>query len=236
MARRRRKGEAAQVGSAGSLLALARDARALSARGADRLADPGQPRLDRAGAGHDHLPRRQRRPRRHHHAGRGAGARLAPLVPQARLRRAPTRCRLDRVRRRASSGSISNTPTWWDITPRTIWSALAGGKRVMHVEYVAEPRLRRARDPPAARGISPAVGRDPRRFRARRARPAAAHRPSRLRPAPTPSIARPARRARSAPATAGSPTGCGSPGSRPACGRRSSQGLVWRYRKADQST
>jgi uncharacterized protein (TIGR02117 family) len=32
-----------------------------------------------------------------------------------------------------------NTPTWWDITPRTIWSALSGGKRVMHVEYVASP-------------------------------------------------------------------------------------------------
>ena len=33
-----------------------------------------------------------------------------------------------------------NTPTWWDITPRTIWSALAGGSRVMHVEYVSNPR------------------------------------------------------------------------------------------------
>jgi uncharacterized protein (TIGR02117 family) len=32
-----------------------------------------------------------------------------------------------------------NTPTWWDITPRTIWSALTGGKRVMHVEYVQSP-------------------------------------------------------------------------------------------------
>ena len=31
------------------------------------------------------------------------------------------------------------TPTWWDITPRTIWSALTGGKRVMHVEYVSSP-------------------------------------------------------------------------------------------------
>ena len=31
------------------------------------------------------------------------------------------------------------TPTWWDITPRTIWSALTGGKRVMHVEYVPSP-------------------------------------------------------------------------------------------------
>jgi uncharacterized protein (TIGR02117 family) len=33
-----------------------------------------------------------------------------------------------------------NTPTWWDITPRTIWSALTGGKRVMHIEYVPDPR------------------------------------------------------------------------------------------------
>ena len=32
-----------------------------------------------------------------------------------------------------------NTPTWWDITPRTIFSALAGGRRVMHVEYVPSP-------------------------------------------------------------------------------------------------
>ncbi|MEO8454597.1 MAG: TIGR02117 family protein [Sphingomicrobium sp.] len=32
-----------------------------------------------------------------------------------------------------------DTPTWGDLTPRTIWSALAGGKRVMHVEYVASP-------------------------------------------------------------------------------------------------
>ncbi len=32
-----------------------------------------------------------------------------------------------------------NTPTWWDITPRTLWSAIAGGRRVMHVEYVANP-------------------------------------------------------------------------------------------------
>ncbi|HEY6048550.1 MAG TPA: TIGR02117 family protein [Sphingomicrobium sp.] len=32
-----------------------------------------------------------------------------------------------------------DTPTWWDITPRTLWSALAGGRRVMHVEYVPSP-------------------------------------------------------------------------------------------------
>jgi uncharacterized protein (TIGR02117 family) len=32
-----------------------------------------------------------------------------------------------------------NTPRWSDITPRTVWSALTGGKRVMHVEYVPSP-------------------------------------------------------------------------------------------------
>ncbi|HET9353871.1 MAG TPA: TIGR02117 family protein, partial [Sphingomicrobium sp.] len=32
-----------------------------------------------------------------------------------------------------------NTPTWWDLTPRTISSALGGGRQVMHVEYVADP-------------------------------------------------------------------------------------------------
>ena len=32
-----------------------------------------------------------------------------------------------------------DTPTWSDIRLRTLWSGLAGGKRVMHVEYVADP-------------------------------------------------------------------------------------------------
>jgi uncharacterized protein (TIGR02117 family) len=31
-----------------------------------------------------------------------------------------------------------HTPRWVDISPRTIWSALTGGKRVMHVEWVAD--------------------------------------------------------------------------------------------------
>ncbi len=31
------------------------------------------------------------------------------------------------------------TPSWWDIKPKTVWSALAGGERVMHVEYVPSP-------------------------------------------------------------------------------------------------
>jgi len=32
-----------------------------------------------------------------------------------------------------------DTPTWWDLTPRTLWAAIAGGRRVMHVEYVTSP-------------------------------------------------------------------------------------------------
>ena len=32
-----------------------------------------------------------------------------------------------------------DTPTWWDLTPRTSWAGLAGGRRVMHVEYVPSP-------------------------------------------------------------------------------------------------
>jgi uncharacterized protein (TIGR02117 family) len=32
-----------------------------------------------------------------------------------------------------------NTPTWWDLTPRTLLSALAGGEQVMHVQYVPSP-------------------------------------------------------------------------------------------------
>ena len=31
------------------------------------------------------------------------------------------------------------TPRWRDIKPRTIWSALTGGQRVMHVEWVGDP-------------------------------------------------------------------------------------------------
>jgi uncharacterized protein (TIGR02117 family) len=32
-----------------------------------------------------------------------------------------------------------DTPRWRDIKPATIWSALTGGKRVMHVEWVSNP-------------------------------------------------------------------------------------------------
>ncbi|WP_239016815.1 TIGR02117 family protein [Sphingomonas ginkgonis] len=32
-----------------------------------------------------------------------------------------------------------DTPRWRDLRPRTLWSALAGGERVMHVEWVSDP-------------------------------------------------------------------------------------------------
>ena len=32
-----------------------------------------------------------------------------------------------------------DTPAWSDIRPGTVWSALTGGQRVMHVEYVPNP-------------------------------------------------------------------------------------------------
>jgi uncharacterized protein (TIGR02117 family) len=32
-----------------------------------------------------------------------------------------------------------DTPTWWDIKPATVWYSLAGGERVVHVEYVPSP-------------------------------------------------------------------------------------------------
>jgi len=32
------------------------------------------------------------------------------------------------------------TPRWRDIKPKTVWSALTGGKRVMHVEWVGDRR------------------------------------------------------------------------------------------------
>ena len=32
-----------------------------------------------------------------------------------------------------------DTPTWGDITPRTLWAATTGGERVMHVEWTSDP-------------------------------------------------------------------------------------------------
>jgi len=34
-----------------------------------------------------------------------------------------------------------DTPRWRDIRPGTVWSALTGGKRVMHVEWISNPEF-----------------------------------------------------------------------------------------------
>ena len=61
----------------------------------------------------------------------------APLVPKSDFAAVPADARWIAF----GSGEqrvYLDTPTWWDIRPRTIWSALTGGKRVMHVEYVPD--------------------------------------------------------------------------------------------------
>jgi uncharacterized protein (TIGR02117 family) len=68
-----------------------------------------------------------------------AGLDWAPLVPRRDFG-AP-----DPTARWMAFGSgeervYLDTPRWRDIKLRTIWSALSGGNRVMHVEWVADPR------------------------------------------------------------------------------------------------
>jgi uncharacterized protein (TIGR02117 family) len=62
----------------------------------------------------------------------------APFFPRTEMAAAPPESRWIAF----GSGEervYLDTPTWLDITPRTIWSALAGGRRVIHVEYVLNP-------------------------------------------------------------------------------------------------
>ena len=69
---------------------------------------------------------------------RALGLDWAPLIPKADFAAADPNARWIAF----GSGEervYLNTPTWWDLTPRTVWSALTGGRQVMHVEYVADP-------------------------------------------------------------------------------------------------
>ena len=62
----------------------------------------------------------------------------SPLLPKSDFAAAPSDARWIAF----GSGEqrvYLDTPTWWDIRPGTIRSALAGGNRVMHVEYVPDP-------------------------------------------------------------------------------------------------
>ncbi len=69
---------------------------------------------------------------------RTAGLDWAPLIPASDFAAPPPNARWIAF----GSGEqrvYLETPRWRDITPRTLWSGLTGGQRVMHVEYVADP-------------------------------------------------------------------------------------------------
>ena len=62
----------------------------------------------------------------------------APFVPRSDMQAAPANARWVAF----GSGEEKvylDTPTWWDITPATIWAAMTGSRRVMHVEWVDDP-------------------------------------------------------------------------------------------------
>ena len=62
----------------------------------------------------------------------------APLVPRSDFADPPAGARF--IAFGAGERRVYlDTPTWADITPRTAWAGIAGGERVMHVEYVADP-------------------------------------------------------------------------------------------------
>ncbi len=69
---------------------------------------------------------------------RAAGLDWAPLVPRSDFAAPPAGAQF--LAFGAGERRVYlDTPTWADITPRTAWAGIAGGERVMHVEYVVDP-------------------------------------------------------------------------------------------------
>jgi len=69
---------------------------------------------------------------------RAAGLDWAPLLPRSDFAAPPPEGRW--IAFGAGERRVYlDTPTWADITPRTAWAGIAGGQRVMHAEYVADP-------------------------------------------------------------------------------------------------
>ena len=69
---------------------------------------------------------------------RAAGLDWTPLVPKSDFAAPRTNARW--IAFGAGEERVYlETPRWRDIKPRTIWSALAGGDSVIHVEWVADP-------------------------------------------------------------------------------------------------
>ena len=67
-----------------------------------------------------------------------AGLDWAPLVPRSDMAAPPPGARW--VAFGAGERHVYlDTPTWSDITLRTAWAGFAGGSRVVHVDYVANP-------------------------------------------------------------------------------------------------
>lgn len=62
----------------------------------------------------------------------------SPLVPRRHMTAAPEDARW--VAFGAGEEQVYlETPSWWDIRPKTVWDALTGSQRVMHVEWVDDP-------------------------------------------------------------------------------------------------
>ena len=61
-----------------------------------------------------------------------------PLFPRADFRDAPASPRWFAFGAGERQVYLE-TPTWWDLTPRTAWAALTGGEQVMHVERTLVP-------------------------------------------------------------------------------------------------
>ncbi len=69
---------------------------------------------------------------------RAAGLDWTPLVPRADMAAVPPTAKW--IAFGAGERRVYlDTPTWADISPRTVWAALTGGERVMHVEYTSDP-------------------------------------------------------------------------------------------------
>ena len=61
-----------------------------------------------------------------------------PLLPKADARNVPANA--EWIAFGAGERRVYlDTPTWWDLTPRKAWAGLAGGERVMHVQWVRDP-------------------------------------------------------------------------------------------------
>ena len=101
---------------------------------------------------------------------RAQGLDWRPLLPARDFAAADPMRELDRVRRRRAARLSRHADLVGHHAAHLVVGARPAASGVMHVEYVPSPAYAVRANPAAARGISPPVGGDPRRLRARRAR------------------------------------------------------------------